>query len=1154
MPVPTEEEKQRMKLLHATSAKQRTDLDAQVSDILARPGSRTSMGMLDPRAVSLEDARLIAQQRALQPQQPTRWQQMGPRLPEALGALGRAGPATAAQLIPGDFEIGKQFQELQKQYGPMEAFRRWGEEGRPTIPSFDIPTGFREFLARGISGGTQGAVSQEVAEGFIPEQLGLKGALEMFAQPDIVAPVLGAAGKLFRSGKALSAAARKGSLLQAATPEELGKGYQVKDALKVARDLEDQVTSTGNIIMSRAKDAKRDLGRMDNHGHMLDVPNQPSVYDVAENPTAYIGVTERQQEGIRKLTDIVADVRKEREIFGRSPDEITLLEEGRFLPRTVLKTATVEDVGRTGGAGRGLRGGGTERSRIVGVGEVAEAEARGAVYADPLKSVSDYSQRWLQDAADTHIRDLLVPFSQTSSMRVDPVLRANMQALRQQAQSLLQSGIRLSDDQNGSIRAFLMSDDPDIDVFRSAISRIRITRGQFKGQSFDQAKKTLADIRKEAVRLAPEWRKALQASKAIPAGRARVPGDNTPMLMGRDFTEDAARRISRHYWSRGPTWNRNKVFSKILTGSRSVRFLNATFDISALLRQQASAAVAHPATYIRNVFKSFRDVVDSRAYDELLASPEGQRAASRGVAIFGDVGEAAEFQATSWLDWLPITKQANNHFIRFNTRQRVDLFDLERNRLIAKLGRETTAAEEDAIARAINRATGVSKSRAGEGYGGVGLMGEFENQGLFAARYTRSTIEEVLKAASDRSIEGEIARRYIGHLVAVTAFLATATAVAQKRDPSEVLNPFDMRAMDKGRLMLNPNFLSVSLFGHDVKPLGPFDSLARLMFVATDSTHQAWTTWDYKKLGDFIGYGSGTKGSPLVSFGVDLIRGRTFTGEGTFALPRSLSELGTAGRVLPFTLQTVSEDVSRGMSIGDVVGGAVLESVGEKTSPMSFSDYTDEFAREQFGARYRDVEPFQRDVIRDNIEAAIESGRVPRRQASDPYWTELDTINKDLDAAMETLIGLIKSRQVDKSIIIGIYFDAISENRTRKDQAARDYGMEEFEADPNETDPNKLALQGYYDLFDKAEVRIGEEGKGVFISEVFNTLRSAYERSLPEDQLQYVYRNTNMRDIPTEILRQLPASTRNRVLNSMRARRALGQRQEGKTPELGGVR
>ena len=1312
MPRPTEDDKERMRQLHRGDAVGLGDLDVQVEEILARPGARTSMGMLNPRVVSREEARLIAQQEAFQPQQKTRFQKMEPRLMEAIGELTLATPATFAQLIPGGFDFAKQFQGLQEQYGPIEAWKRWGEEGRPTIPSFDIPEpafgkelrGFSDYL--GIP---------EIP--FMPKQLGLKGALEMFAQPDVIIPGLLGLGKFFRSGPALSTVARKGNLLQAATPEELGPGYQVKDALKVARDLEDQVTSTGNIIMSRLKDAKRDLGKMDNNGHMLDVPNQPSIYDVAENPTAYIGVTDRQKEGIRKLTDIVADIRKERAIFGRSPDDITLAEEGRFLPRTVLSTATVDDIGRPGGMGGGLRGGGTERSRFVGVGDVAKAEARGVVYADPIKSVSDYSQRWLQDAADTHIRDLLVPFSETSSMRVNPALREKMLDLRKQAQSLLQSTILLSDKQSAAIRAFLMSDDPDLDAFRRTISSIRITRGRFKTQTgattarettsptltqtgetaardklprelagakprynmgqrvyipqfesdldralfivsqtkksakdesymewlrgqlpnlsdeelrsagkdvrahikvtvsgkpdgnviiptsrivreaspdptdagrtilttteeiadverpmpksrvtgetatrsrevllaIDQAKKDLANIRKEAKKLAPQWRNALQESKKIPVGRARVPGDNTPMLMGRDFTEDEARRISRHYWSRGPTWNRDKVIDKILTGSRSVRFLNATFDISALLRQQASAAVAHPATYVRNVFKSFRDVVDSRTYDELLASPEGQRAASRGVAIFGGVGEVAEFQATSWLDWIPVTKQFNNHFIRFNTRQRVDLFDLERKRLIAKFGRATTPAEEDAIANAINRATGVSKSRPGEFFGrGKGSWGEFENQALFASRYTRSTIEEVVRAASDRSIEGEIARRYIGQLVAVTASLATAAAVAQKRDPSEVLNPFDMRAMDKGRLSLNPNFLSVRLFGHDVKPLGPFDSLARLMFVATDAVHQAWTTREYKKLGDFIVYGAGTKGSPLVSFGLDLVRGTTFTGEETIAPPRSLSDLGTAGRVLPFTLQTISEDVSRGMPTRDVLGGAALESVGEKTSTMSFSDYTDEFAREQFGARYRDLEPFQRDIIRDNIEAAIEEGRIPRRQASDPYWEDLDNLNKELDAKMNTLVDLVG--RVDKGTIIRGYFNAISENRISKDQAAISHNMDEFEADPNETDPNKLALQGYYDLFDRAEVRTDKEVKGVFISEVFDRLRSEYERGLTAEQLQYVYRNTNMRDIPIEILKQLPASTRNRVLNSMRARRAMGQRQEEQALEIGGIR
>jgi len=265
-----------------------------------------------------------------------------------------------------------------------------------------------------------------------------------------------------------------------------------------------------------------------------------------------------------------------------------------------------------------------------------------------------------------------------------------------------------------------------------------------------------------------------------------------------------------------------------------------------------------------------------------------------------------------------------------------------------------------------------------------------------------------------------------------------------------------------------------------------------------------------------------------------------------------LSDLGTAGRVLPFTLQTISEDVSRGMPTRDVLGGAALESVGEKTSTMSFSDYTDEFAREQFGARYRDLEPFQRDIIRDNIEAAIEEGRIPRRQASDPYWEDLDNLNKELDAKMNTLVDLVG--RVDKGTIIRGYFNAISENRISKDQAAISHNMDEFEADPNETDPNKLALQGYYDLFDRAEVRTDKEVKGVFISEVFDRLRSEYERGLTAEQLQYVYRNTNMRDIPIEILKQLPASTRNRVLNSMRARRAMGQRQEEQALEIGGIR
>jgi len=203
-----------------------TDLKSRVEEILARPGARSTTGMLNPRVVSREEARLIAQYESQQPEKLTPFQRMGDRLPEALGALGRAFPATAAELLPteargplarltgvegkspwglsGIGETGEQFRELREQYGPTEAFRRWGEEGRPRVPSIDIPTGLREFIARGVGGAT--GIPQEMVEGFMPEQVGLKGGLEVFAQPDVligapaIKPAVRGTGQALRTG------------------------------------------------------------------------------------------------------------------------------------------------------------------------------------------------------------------------------------------------------------------------------------------------------------------------------------------------------------------------------------------------------------------------------------------------------------------------------------------------------------------------------------------------------------------------------------------------------------------------------------------------------------------------------------------------------------------------------------------------------------------------------------------------------------------------------------------------------------------------------------------------------------------------------------------------------------------------------------------
>ena len=982
---------------------------------------------------------------------------------------------------------------------------------------------------------------------------------------------------------------RKGNLLQGKTAEALGSNYKVKGVLRVAQDLEDQIASIRNRMVSRANIALRSTGRIgrvallgESPDRMLDVLGTPSIYDVAENTKFYrdSGVlTPEQIDGVQQLTRIVEDIKKEREIFGIGPNEIMMGEEGNFLPRLAVKKTPVgwserlkglvrpmerEELAERGfGGGFGRRGAGpsAERGRVVGVGEVAEAEARGTVYAGPVEAINAYANRWLTASADEHVKSLLVPFGDSASMRLPPGLQNRIATLRQNVQSLHESGILMLEKEDIALRAFLYSDDPGIThQFREAIENISITKGEFKGQDLEGTRRLLLEMKREIKKLAPEWETAVADATKTPAGRHLVSQDAVPMLKGMDWTKADKNAIQKHYthW-RASAAARNAWVSGVMQTTANVKFLNATFDFSALLRQQASTATVHPQTYLKNVFRGFVDIVDSRAYDELLASPEGQHAASRGIAIFGDA-KAAELQATSWLDqvihmkgwmgkpFLPL-RAFNDHFIRFNTRQRIDIFRLEVNRLTKRYGRELTPDEEDAVARAINRATGVSKSR------GRGVTRSFLDDSLFAARYTRATIEEIVEAVGNRSIEGEIARRQILLLIAVVSGLSVSVAMMQNRPIEEVTTPWDVRRMDQGELALNPNFLSIRVAGHDIKPLGAYDSLARIAFMATDLLWGGIGDGQFKKMTEFLTYSVGTKGNPLVSFGVDLFRGgfpgKTFTGEDT------LHPVSLAKRVAPFGIQSAAESIQRGMPLGQAIGGALLEGLGTKTSPMSFSDFSSEYARKMYGVGYLDLESWQKINVRESIESDIEAGKIARRQPADGYWAELEDIDAAFDGRMKTVLSLIESRSRERGELVSMYFNARDERRQAKDYAAEEYGMEDYELNPRK-DPNKLALQAYYDLYEASKVRAGEEGVPIYSSQEYAIRKDGYLRNLAinaPEQLQYVFRNTNTRKIPTGILNILPRGIRRDIKRSEDARRDFeSQLAIEKAPELVGTR
>ena len=141
MPLPTEEEKERMRRLHG-----------KAEEILARPGVQAPMGMFDPRVVSLEDARIISQQRVQQPRELTRWEEMEPKSPlgtaakyfergeRTLGLLGGTaagaiqhlpGPggtiASAMRAIPGVSDWLPDLAQVPEAFSAFEEQRRQGD-------------------------------------------------------------------------------------------------------------------------------------------------------------------------------------------------------------------------------------------------------------------------------------------------------------------------------------------------------------------------------------------------------------------------------------------------------------------------------------------------------------------------------------------------------------------------------------------------------------------------------------------------------------------------------------------------------------------------------------------------------------------------------------------------------------------------------------------------------------------------------------------------------------------------------------------------------------------------------------------------------------------------------------------------------------------
>lgn len=1001
---------------------------------------------------------------------------------------------------------GRAGREIAAEVGALEGVRAAGElaEGAPA------PVRFAAQAAGLFVGGVAGGLSPEIIKGARNLPIGLS-VRDVGAGVD---PRAARARELIDEHGILPAdTERTGILLRAPTQQSLGEGYTPKQVLNADTGLQQQRTSIANSLLSARRTAL-DRINLDNRGRMRDLEpteaeralglEHPYAGDVAANPGAYPDLTPEQLRGLQDFGDTIQLVRAERELAGVEPKLIQIEDDGAFFPRSARETQGVSLRPRPGGGGSRLGGSKTEAGRVFAT--QAEGEAAGVVYRHPLEAANEYTNRWLKVASDSYVRDLLIPFSETSAMRVSPALRAEMEGLRSNVQSLVGSGIRLSDREDAALRAFLTSDDPDIDSLRDIIDALQITRGRNRGLNLPQANDRLTEIRAEIRQLAPEWRDALARSKQPPVGRQTIDLGIAPALSGRDFDEDVAQAITRHYGRSGgfSTGSQTaRIARPIQAVNSTIRFFNATADLSAAFIQQKQTALQAPDLWAANLVRSFRDVITTREYDRLVGGETGQKWASRGLALFGDAGDVAEFQAAHWLHQIPIARQADDHFIRFNTRMRIIMAEDQAALEAKRIGRALTAGEEEQVARAINRATGVSFSRAGD----------FESNFEFAARFLRATIESIAHATTDGSIEGRIARRMLRNLTAVAITASVAGAVIAGRPLDEVLNPIDENAWERGELRLNSNFLSVRVFGHDVKPLGEFDSLGRLAVVGADASMRAIKERDALQLFDAFGYFAATKGSPLVGFVHDLVVGHDFDGRDP------LSKESLAARVSPFSIPGTLEAIAEGKPTSEIIAGAVLEGSGLKTTPLSPSEARDEaviqFAEERGltgpdGEEIRglfDMDPV--DIKAFNVEhpefAQRRAETAEERKGQDPRFERTDALN-DIDDERLEAEGQLADQFARREVVgpdLRDGYDQIQRSAADKREQERD--RLPFDERQRPTGDNASALFDYYEVF-----RTTPEVAGDLDHDEVGRRLTALEETWTEEQKEYIRVNTGL--------------------------------------------
>jgi len=219
--------------------------------------------------------------------------------------------------------------------------------------------------------------------------------------------------------------------------------------------------------------------------------------------------------------------------------------------------------------------------------------------------------------------------------------------------------------------------------------------------------------------------------------------------------------------------------------------------------------------------------------------------------------------------------------------------------------------------------------------------------------------------------------------------------------------------------------------------------------------------------------------------------------------------------------------------------GQLVQSTGLNLRGQNTADLLDSNAQEKFGVVYRDLEPYQRDIVTESPTTAAELGlrretAMERGAESSTFFAELDRIDEERITSLDALVASLKDRTYTDSQGVEKYFEIEQIARVKKEEAATAMGQEYTEREA--ANENQKALEQYYSLPEIAT------DNGIFNSALYSRLRDMLESSWTPLQREYVQRNTNRRPVPRELLSILPIGTTQRFLDSIEARQRDYQR------------